>query len=100
MYMKRLLLQMIEWHARATHGWDYDVWHNGRFLETWADPRIINDLKQVFAHYDETDIKQALFATVDLFRWIAQETTEKLGYAYPIDGDQQVTQWLTVCFSE
>ena len=96
-YMKHLLLRMIEWHARATHGWDYDVWHKGRFLETWAGPGIIDDLKQVFARYDQADIKQALFATMDLFRRVGRETAGKLEYSYPIDGDQQVTQWLTVC---
>jgi len=100
MYMKHLLLQMIEWHARATYGWDYDVWHRGRFLEQWADPRITDDLKQAFAHYDEADIKEALFATINLFRWIAQETAEKLDFSYPSDGDRQANQWLTTCLSE
>ena len=100
MYMKHLLLQMIEWHTRATHGWDYDVWHRGRFLERWADPRIISDLRQAFAHYDEADVKQTLFATVNLFRWVAQETAEKLKYSYPLDGDRQIIEWLTTCLGE
>ena len=30
-YMKWQLLQMVEWHAHASQGWDYDVWHRGRF---------------------------------------------------------------------
>ena len=32
-YMQRLLLRMMEWHALATHGWNYDIWFRGRFLE-------------------------------------------------------------------
>lgn len=51
-YMKRLLLRMIEWHAHATMGWDYDTWHGGRFLEQWADQRVITALRSSFAHYD------------------------------------------------
>jgi aminoglycoside 6-adenylyltransferase len=99
-YMKQLLLQMIEWHTRTTHGWNYDTWHRGRFLEKWADPRITDGLKQAFAHYDETNIQDALFATINLFRWIARETAKKLEYLYPIDGDRQVTQWLEACLTE
>ena len=100
MYMKHLLLQMIEWHTRTIHGWDYDVWHRGRFLEKWADPRITGDLKQAFAHYDESEVKQALFATLALFRWVAEETAEKLEYSYPLEGNRHVTEWLTACWNE
>jgi aminoglycoside 6-adenylyltransferase len=43
-YMKWRLLRMIEWHARTTNGWSYDTWHGGRFLEQWADTRVVKDL--------------------------------------------------------
>jgi aminoglycoside 6-adenylyltransferase len=33
-YMKQQLLQLLTWHAHATHGPGYDTWHNGRFLES------------------------------------------------------------------
>jgi aminoglycoside 6-adenylyltransferase len=66
--MKRLLHQMIEWHARATHGWDHDTWHEGRFLDQWADPRAVAGLREADAHYDADDVRRALFATIDLFR--------------------------------
>jgi len=66
--MKRLLRQMIEWHARATHGWDYDTWYDGRFLHQWADPRTAAGLREADAHYDADDVRRALFATTDLFR--------------------------------
>ena len=60
--------QMIEWHARATHGWDYDTWYDGRFLHQWADPRTAAGLREADAHYDADDVRRALFATTDLFR--------------------------------
>lgn len=40
-YLKNLLLRMLEFHARATKGPDFDTWMSGRFLETWADPRAV-----------------------------------------------------------
>jgi aminoglycoside 6-adenylyltransferase len=88
------LLQMIEWHAKATHGWDYDTWHNGRFLEKWADPRIVAQLRGTTADYNEVDIQRAMLARLDLFRWVAQETAERLGYVYPIEADRHVMDWI------
>jgi aminoglycoside 6-adenylyltransferase len=96
-YMKRLLRQMIEWHARAMHGWDYDVWHDGRFLDQWADPRAVAGLREAYARYDENDVRRALFATMDLFRWLAMETAGRLGFCYPADGDRYATEWVRGC---
>jgi aminoglycoside 6-adenylyltransferase len=90
-YMKRLVLAMIEWHARAVSGWSSDTWHGGRFLEQWADPNAIAGLRVAFAHYDEADVRRALFATVDLFRWLAAETAARLSYPYPAAAEEHVT---------
>jgi aminoglycoside 6-adenylyltransferase len=93
-YLKRLLLRMMEWHARATKGPDYDTWQLGRFLEEWADHRALAGLRDAFAHYDEEDVRRALLATMDLFRWLAIETAERLGYPYPSVADERVTEWV------
>ena len=85
---------MIEWHARATHGWEYDTWFKGRYLEEWADPRALEALRDAFSQYDYDYIRRALFATMNLFRWLAMETAEKLGYPYPTEADNRVTEWL------
>jgi aminoglycoside 6-adenylyltransferase len=69
---------MTEWHARATNCWDYDTWHGGRFLEQWADPRIVARLRDTFAHYDEDDVWRTLLAMMNLFRWVAGETAVQL----------------------
>ena len=88
------LVPMLEWQARATHGWDYDIWHQARFLEEWADPRAVEGLRSAFAHYDDEDLWRALSATMDLFRWLAVETAERLGHPYPTGSDEHVTAWV------
>lgn len=91
-YMKRLLLTMLQWQAHTTHGWQSDTWHNGRFLEQWGDPHAVAALADAFAHYNEADVRRALFATMDVFRRLATETAERLGYVYPQQADTQVTR--------
>ena len=90
-YMKRLLLKAVECHARVLNGWDYDTWYNGRFLEHWADPRVLGALQGAFARYAEDDIRSALLATMGLFRWVAKEIAERLDYAYPTLADEYAT---------
>ncbi|HEX6989300.1 MAG TPA: aminoglycoside 6-adenylyltransferase, partial [Bacillota bacterium] len=82
-YMKRRLLTLLEWHARAHRGPGWDTWHQGRFLEEWADDRVVQALRPAFAHYDAADVRRALLATMQVFRWAAVETSGLLGLTYP-----------------
>ena len=95
--MKTLLLRMTEWHARAERGPEFDTWENGRFLEEWADPRVVAGLRDAFARYDGEDLWSALFATLDLFRWLAAETADRLGFPNTRSADQSVSEWLAAC---
>jgi len=79
-YMKRLLLRMIEWYAHTVHGWEYDTWFEGRFLERWAEPKILDELAKTFAHYDASDITNALLQTVELHRRLSMDAGSRLGY--------------------
>jgi aminoglycoside 6-adenylyltransferase len=98
-YMKgRCLLPMIEWQAKVTQGWESDTWFQGRFMERWADPRIIAELQGAFAHYEEEDIWQALANTMQLFRWISRVVAEKLEYTYPHDADQFASRWVDTAY--
>ncbi len=91
-YLKNLLRRMLAWHARATQGADVDTWMRGRFLEEWADPRAVDALPDVFAHYAEDDVWRALRATMTLFRWVSVETADRLVYPYPTVGAAQASR--------
>ena len=92
-YMKRILLNMIEYHAHALHGQEYCTWLMGRLVEEWAEKWIVEKLPGCFAHYEEGDIGRALASTMDLFRLVAMETAEKFSFKYPKETDEYaVTQ--------
>jgi len=89
-HMKDLLLRMLAWHAGATQGWTYDTWHRGRFLEEWADPRILARLEAAYAHYNRPDIARALGATMDLFSGVARETAHLVRFPYPAEVEKKL----------
>jgi aminoglycoside 6-adenylyltransferase len=99
-YMQHLLLRMIEWHARAKFGGNYDTWFRGRFLEKWADPQILRQMRDVFSHYDEADVRRGLLVSIGLFRALALETAERLGYSYLEEADALVTEWIKTRFHQ
>jgi aminoglycoside 6-adenylyltransferase len=98
-YLKSRLRRVMEWHARAMKGQSYDTWMRGRFLEEWADPRAVEELKGIFAHYDAEDVWRALLATMDLFRRMAVSTAERLGYPYLKQGDERATELVKAIYS-
>lgn len=87
---KELLCTLIEWHAQSQHNWEYDTAFQGKHLHIWAEPAIVQTLHQTFAHFDIEDSWAALLATVALFRRLAVETAEVLGYPYPTQLDQDM----------
>ncbi len=99
-YMKRLLLQMIEWHAIAVNGWDYDTWHEGRFLDSWAEDIVKEKITETFGTYHKRDLERALQASADLYSTISTEVAEKLGYSYPHTAKENALRWSLVIIGE
>ena len=88
MYLKGHLQRMLECHARAAKGDQFDTWLRGRFLEEWADPRAVEQLRGVFAQYAAPDVARALRATMELYRWLEDETAARWSYTCPLEGER------------
>ncbi len=80
-YLKNYLLKMMELYSVSKYS--IDVWHDGRFIDRWADEAIKEALPKCFAHYDREDIISALFETKKLFVRLAKEAAVIRGYKYP-----------------
>ena len=83
-YLKRLLLGIIELHADHRT----DVWHDGRFLDRWADSDVTDALAGCFAHYERSDMVSALRRTMLLFCRLAREAAHSHCFNYPDDAER------------
>jgi aminoglycoside 6-adenylyltransferase len=81
--MKEQLLAMLEWHAGVQSHWHEDTWHTGRHIEEWVDPETREQINYVFGAYDADSARDALVATVRIFRRVAPEAAAGLGHTYP-----------------
>lgn len=87
-YLKKYLLRAMEMYTVSVH--KADVWHNGRFLEKWADEDIVHKLRSCFAHYNKEDITSALISTYELFSKLAKKVADYCNYPYPDEADTYV----------
>jgi aminoglycoside 6-adenylyltransferase len=83
-YLKRRLVELLALHARAVDP-SVDTWHDGRFLERWADPGALGALESAYARYDLRDVARALWETIDLWQGIEEETARRLGLDAGLD---------------
>jgi len=89
-YLKRLLMEMIEWQASVRHGKGVDVWHSGRFFDRWADPEVRARIPATFSRYDLRDLARGLRETSQVFSEIAHEVARGLGWRYPDETESAV----------
>jgi aminoglycoside 6-adenylyltransferase len=79
------LLRLIEWHAYGS-----DTWYNGRFLDTWAAPRVVAALPQTFALYERDSLQAALRAMLELARLVGEETAARFNFTYPLETHDKI----------
>jgi aminoglycoside 6-adenylyltransferase len=88
------LLRMLEWRMERDHGWSVPAGHLGKGLKKRLPAEIWSQLEGTFAGAGIADNWEAHFRTMELFRRIATEVADDLGYAYPLDLDRRVTAYV------
>ena len=81
---------MVEWQARAAHGWDHDTWHGGKFIAAWADAPVYAAFAQSFALTGLADGWRAMQARLNLFHQLARDLARRQGFDYPLALEQRI----------
>jgi aminoglycoside 6-adenylyltransferase len=89
-----LLLQMLEWRVEVDHGWTWKPGLVGRGLKTHVSPETWAELEKTWVGAEVAENWTSLFRMIVLFRRIAREVANALGYDYPAALDQRVTSYL------
>jgi aminoglycoside 6-adenylyltransferase len=93
--MKHIFLrQMLEWRVELDHDWSVKTGALGKGLKKLLPPEIWLQLERTYVGAGVEENRDALFRTIDLFRHVAIEVADHLGYVYPHDLDQRVTAYV------
>jgi len=93
MKMNNLRL-VLEWRIEIDGGWSVKPGAYGKGLKRFLDPETRQELEATYAGADEQDNWDALFKTIALFRRVAIEVGDRLGYPYPHELDRRVMAYL------
>lgn len=93
--MKHIYLRpLLEWRMELDHGWSVPAGSLGKGLKKRLPPDIWAQLEQCYAGARLADNWDALDRTMALFRRLAVEVGQHLGYAYPEDLHQRVNAYV------
>ncbi|HLO16007.1 MAG TPA: aminoglycoside 6-adenylyltransferase [Anaerolineales bacterium] len=93
--MKHVYLRsMLEWLMGIKHNWSLSAGALGKGLKRKLPPEIWSQLEDTYVGADTADNWEALFRTMSLFRQVAIEVGKGLGYTYPTELDQRVTEFV------
>ncbi len=93
--MKHIYLrQLLEWRIEIDHSWSVPMGFLGKGLKKRLPPDIWAQLEQTYVGAQLEDNWDALTRTMDLFRRVAVEVGEHLGYAYPHDLHRRVSDYV------
>ena len=88
------LLPVLEWLVEIDHGWSVKPGPYGRRLRRWLRPDLWAELEDTYTGADLEANWEAMFRTIALFRKVAVEAGDRLGYAYPHDLDRRAVAYL------
>ncbi len=92
--MKTMLLQALEWHARATAPAPPNTWLLGKRIHEWARANDYAQLRQIWAGWGAQQLWQALQIQVDLFAALADELCAALGYPQPLEAREKIRAYI------
>ncbi|MBI4268160.1 MAG: aminoglycoside 6-adenylyltransferase [Chloroflexi bacterium] len=88
------LRKMLEWQMEIDHGWALTTGAHGKGLRQHVDPEVWTALESTYVGAGHEENWQALFTTISVFRKVASEVADHLGYSYPQDLDDEVVKYL------
>lgn len=88
------LSQALEWRVEIDHNWNLRTGVLGRGLKNFLDPQTWSELEDTYVGAGLGENWQAMFNTIDLFRKVAVEVGDQLGYPYPQSLDRRAMESL------
>ncbi len=88
------LRRMLEWRIEIDGGWSVKTGAYGKGLKKRLPREIWVELEATYVGAGPEENWEAMFRTIALFRRVAEEVGQALGYAYPEELDRRMDKYL------
>jgi len=94
-YMKdEHLRPMLEWHYEIDHHWSVKPDLYGRGMKKWLRPDLWTELEGTYSGAGVEETWGALFKTIALYRKVAIEVGNHLGFTYPEEMERRTMAYI------
>jgi len=91
---QKKLRTMLEWYVETEHDWSLPARAYGKGLQRRLPPDVWEALEHTYTGAGTEENWDALWATMALFRRVAREVADRLGFEYSDDLDSRVCEYL------
>ena len=93
--MKCDLLQLLEWHARATSEEPVNTWLLGKRMREWTDAKTYDSVREIWSGWEAKALWQALRKQIELFDKLSSELSVALGFRYDADIYRKIDNYIS-----
>ncbi len=94
------VLKLLVWHAAARSFPGGVPYYRGRFLEEWADPRMLAQAADTLAGYSNESVRRAVEGVFRFITAVTAEIYQAAGLAYPQGTIEHLRNWATDLVSQ
>ena len=99
--MKCDLLQMLEWHARATSAKPVNTWLLGKRIGEWTGGETYAAIEEIWSAWDVAALWRSLLWQIKLFASISRELGDALGFNLNTSTHEQIEAYISaLCASD
>lgn len=88
------IIKVLAWYVGMSNGWSINTGKAGKWFEMYLPGELWESFKKTYTGAAYQDIWEAVFEAGRLMRKVGTELAEGLGYKYPIEDDEKVTEYL------
>ena len=92
--MKCDLLQMLEWHARATSDKPVNTWLLGKRIREWTGAETYAAIEGIWSDWDVAALWQSHLRQIKLFGNISRQLGDALGYDLGASSQEQIEAYI------
>ena len=93
--MKCDLLQLLEWHARATSEEPVNTWLLGKRMREWTDAKTYDSVREIWSGWEAKALWQALRKQIELFDKLSSELSVTLGFRYDANIYRKIDNYIS-----
>lgn len=94
LYVRPMLLKMLEWKVGIATGFSISIGKNGKYLEKHLSREEWQALLATYPAGGYAEVWEALYVATGLFRETAKEVTAQLSFTYELEEDCGVMRYL------